>query len=254
MKNYYCFVLISLFFTACVPQHKIVYVQSEAEKNRYDYPVSNGKNLKIEPFDELYISIGSASGSQGGYNFFNQDKQNFSSLSEQALTVLSYTVNDSGKINLPVIGPVLVRGRTLREAEAILRDSTKDLIHNPIVSVRFVNNTITLLGEVAKAGTYPYPAERPNIFYALGLAGDITEYGNRKKVVLIRESHKVIHKYCLDLTQDSLFKSDLYYLRPRDVIYVEPLRIRRFGMKEYPFSLVVTAITSAFLILFYIKK
>ncbi|HEV7230482.1 MAG TPA: polysaccharide export protein, partial [Bacteroidia bacterium] len=127
-------------------------------------------------------------------------------------------------------------------------------ISHPVVSVKFVNNNITILGEVAKAGTYAYPNEKLSLFNALGLAGDITEYGNRKKVTLIRESNNSIHKYNLDLTQDDIFKSEFYYLRPNDVVYVEPLKIRRFGMKEYPFTLIVSAITSAFLILYYVKK
>jgi polysaccharide export outer membrane protein len=246
--------LFLLLLASCVPQHKIVYVQSDAPDKETAYAIGTNKSLKIEPFDMLYISIGSANGEQNGYNFFNQDKQNYNSVSELSMSVLGYTVNDSGAITLPVIGKIHLQGLTLDQAAGLIRDSTKSVVSHPIVSVRFVNSAVTVLGEVGKAGTYSYPNERLTIFYALGLAGDITEYGNRKKVVLIRESKKVIHKYYLDLTRDDIFKSDYYYLRPNDVVYVEPLKVRRFGMKEYPFALVVSAVTSVFLVLYYVKK
>ncbi len=252
MKTIYFLLATILFFASCVPQRKIVYFQSENEKKEYDYLVESKRIVKIEPFDLLYIGIGSAD--QSGYNFFNQEKQNFNSVSEQSLSVLGYTVSDSGYIQLPILGKIKVQGLTLDQASSVIKEYTKNVLTNPIVSIRFVNNTVTILGEVDKPGTYTYTKGQLTIFNALGLANDITEYGNRRKVAVIRETNKTIHKSYLDLTTDDIFKSDYYYLRPNDVLYVEPLRIRRFGMKEYPFTLVVSSITSAFLILYYVKK
>jgi polysaccharide export outer membrane protein len=252
MRNYFYFLLIILFFASCVPQRKMVYVQSPNEKAEYEFLVKNKKSLRIEPFDMLYISINSLD--QSGYNFFHQENTGTMSVSDASLSILSYTVSDSGTITLPILGKIKLQGLTLDEAANSIKNFTKNVLNNPIVSVRFANNSITVLGEVSKPGTYPYFKEQLNIFYALGLAGDITEYGNRKKVTLIREKNKIINKYELDLTKDEIFKSDYYYLRPNDVLYVEPLRIRRFGMKEYPIALLLSAITSAFLILNYFKK
>ncbi len=254
MRNCFFILLFANFLTACVPHSKIVYVQSSTDKAKYEYFSESKKSVKIEPFDVLYISINSADGEHSGYNFFNEDKQHYNSVSELSLSVLSYTVNDSGNIILPVVGKIKMQDLTLTEAALLIKEKTKKEISDPIVSVKFVNSTVTLLGEVAKPGTYAYQNEKLTVFYALGMAGDITEYGNRKKVVLIRESNNIVHKYFLDLTQDAIFQSDFYYLRPNDVLYVEPLRIRRFGMKEYPFALVASLITSALLVLFYVKK
>ena len=254
MRNYYFIVFITILLLAsCVPQRKMVYVQSPNQKPDYEYLVKNKKSLRIEPFDMLFISINSLD--QAGYNFFNQDGNSSStSITEASLAVVSYTVSDSGTITLPILGKLKLQGLTLDEAALSIRNFTKNVLNNPIVSVRFVNNFITVLGEVSKPGTYPYYKEQLNIFYALGLAGDISEYGNRRKVILLREKNKIINKYHLDLTKDEIFKSDFYYLRPNDVLYVEPLKIRRFGMKEYPFTLFFSAITSAFLILNYFKQ
>ena len=230
----------------------MVYVQSPNEKAEYEFLVKNKKSLRIEPFDMLHISINSLDQSN---NFFHQETGNSTmSISDASLSITSYTVSDSGTITLPILGRLKLAGLTLEEAATTIKNFTKNVLNNPIVSVRFANNSITVLGEVQKPGTYPYYKEQLNIFYALGLAGDISEYGNRRKVILIREKNKIINKYELDLTKDEIFKSDYYYLRPNDVLYVSPLKIRRFGMKEYPLALILSAVTSAFLILNYFKK
>jgi len=254
MRIAFLFLGITVLFYSCVPQHKIVYVQSPADKTVGLYPGANKRGVTIEPFDLLYISVASASADPAAVNFFNQDKLNYNSLSELSLSVLSYTVSDSGAVTLPVIGKIKLQGLTLEQAAAVIRDSSVSYFSKPIVSVKYVNNNVTVLGEVAKAGTYPYTNEKLTIFNALGLAGDITEYGNRKNVVLIRETKDAVLKYRLDLTQDSIFKSPYYHLRPGDLVYVEPLKIRRFGMKEYPFALIVSAVTAVYVVLYYVKK
>ncbi|HET6226393.1 MAG TPA: polysaccharide biosynthesis/export family protein [Bacteroidia bacterium] len=253
MRTYfYFFLFISTLFVSCVPQKKVVYVQSPNEKAEYEFLVKNKKSLRIEPFDMLYISIKSLD--QDGYNFFHQESGGTMTVSDASLSITSYTVSDSGTITLPILGRLKLQGQTLDEAATTIKNFTKNVLNNPIVTVRFANNSVTVLGEVTRPGTYPYFKEQLNIFYALGLAGDISEYGNRRKVILIREKNKIINKYELDLTKDEIFKSDYYYLRPNDILYVSPLKIRRFGMKEYPLALILSAVTSAFLILNYFKK
>ena len=253
MRNYcYFFILIIISLASCVPQRKMVYVQSPNEKAEYEFLVKNKRSLRIEPFDMLYISINSLD--QSGYNFFHQESGGTMTVSDASLSIMSYTVSDSGTITLPILGKLKLQGQTLDEAANTIKSFTKNVLNNPIVSVRFSNSNVTVLGEVLRPGTYPYFKEQLNVFYVLGLAGDITEYGNRRKVTLIREKNKIINKYQLDLTKDEIFKSDYYYLRPNDVLYVEPLRIRRFGMREYPFTLFFSAVTSAFLILNYFNK
>lgn len=251
MRTYFYLFLLSLtLFVSCVPQKKMVYVQSPTEKAEYEFLVKNKKSLRIEPFDMLYISINSLDQSN---NFFHQETGGTMTVSDASLSIMSYTVSDSGTITLPILGRLKLQGLTLEEAAISIKNFTKNVLNNPIVSVRFANNTITVLGEVQKPGTYPYFKEQLNIFYALGLAGDISEYGNRRQVILIREKNKIINKYELDITKDEIFKSDYYYLRPNDILYVAPLKIRRFGMKEYPLALILSAVTSAFLILNYFK-
>jgi polysaccharide export outer membrane protein len=246
------FIFLSMGLLSCVPQHKIIYVQSSNEKTNCEYPLHCEKALLIQPHDMLYITVSSLD--QPGYNFFNQEKQNYNTISDATLNVLSYTVNEKGFLSLPVLGEIKAKGLTTVEVAKAISDSVKHMLNNPMVAVRFVNSNITILGEVTRPGTYSYTNENLSLFRAIGLAGDVTEYGDRRQVILIRENEKRIHKYKLDLTRDDLFQSEYYYLRPNDILYVQPMKIRRFGMKEYPFALVVSAVTSAFLVLYYVKK
>jgi polysaccharide export outer membrane protein len=120
--------------------------------------------------------------------------------------------------------------------------------------VSFVNKNVTVIGMVENPGRYFYSGENINIFQALGLAGDIQEYGDREKVVILRESNGRIRKNSVDLTDKSLFISDFYYLKSGDIVYVEPLNRRVWGIDQVPFSLILSAATTSLLIFDYIRR
>lgn len=251
-KNIFFIILISFAIISCVPQKKFVYFQSKGNLKEYDYATQNKKSIRIEPFDILYINLSSLD--QAGYNFLDDKNVNSNSISEVSLAIFGYTVDELGYVNIPLIGKIKLIGLTIDEAATVIGSTAKNHLNNPIVTVRFINNTVTVLGEVQRPGSHTYAKGQLNIFSAIGLSGDITEYGNKRKVTIIREKGSVLHKYYVDLTQDDILKSDYYYLKPNDIVYIEPLKIRRFGMKEYPFALIVSAITAALLILNFFKK
>ena len=244
--------LLALFIQGCVPQRQIVYVQSPADKKaEHEYTAGAKRTVLIQPNDVLYINISSADPLT--YNLFSQERLNYTSITESSLAVLGFTVNDSGEVQLPVVGKIRLKGLNIADATDTIRLKVKSVISNPLVSVRFINNTITVLGEVAHPGSYTYASEQITIFKALGLAGDINEYGNRREVVLVREENKIIHKYTVDITKDNLFTSNFYYLRPNDVLYIAPLKRRRLGITAIPYELFISLVTSVFLVMYYVK-
>jgi polysaccharide export outer membrane protein len=207
MKGY--LVVIAFFMFSCVSQKRIVYIQQSDNKESY---VNHRNDLLIKPFDLLYINVTSLD--QQGYNFFSQDKGAFTVTSE-LLNVISYTVSDSGEVKLPVVGKVKLSGMTLDQAEQTIENTYHNYLNNPSVSIRFVNNLVTILGQVGRPGTYPFQTPHINIFNALGLAGDITEYGDRRRVTIIREEkNNEIKRYTLDLTKDDILQSNNLYVRP----------------------------------------
>lgn len=135
---------------------------------------------------------------------------------------LDYLVDVDGEIHFPVLGKLKVAGLTTKELNTKLTDTLKTYIVNPIVNIRLTNFKVTVLGEVKNPGTYAVPNERISIVDALGLAGDLTVYGKRQEVSLIREENGKRTFTTIDLTNKELFSSPYYYLSQNDIIYVEP--------------------------------
>jgi polysaccharide biosynthesis/export protein len=247
------FALVIVLLSACVSQRNIEYAQSPKDSPEFNHNWASSKaSVRIQPFDLLYIKIYTID--QPEYNFFGHENNSTMLTSDQGISLTAYTVDELGYVSLPVVGKIKVKDLTLDGASTEIKETLKTIMNTPIVSVKFVNNSITVLGEVTRAGTYPYPTEQISIFKALGLAGDVSEYGNRKKVVLIREKGKQIHKYYLDLTKDDIFKSEFYYLKPNDIVYVPPMKLRRYGMKSFPYELVIAAVNALFVVLIYTKQ
>jgi len=138
-------------------------------------------------------------------------------------TLQSYLVDNDGYIEMPVLGRVKIGGLNKREAEAVIANRVKAYIKAPMVTVRMANYKISVLGEVMHPSTFTVPNEKINIFEALALAGDMTIYGMRTNVKLIREqSNGEKHIEILDLTSSDVINSPYYYLQQNDILYVQP--------------------------------
>lgn len=138
------------------------------------------------------------------------------------LRMQTYLIDINGNIEFPVIGTLKLGGLSRSQANAFLKEKLTEHIKNPIVNIRLANFTITVLGEVNRPGTYTIDDERVSLNEALGLAGDLTIYGRRDNVFLIREIDDKKRFAQLDLTSVNVVNSPLYYLMQNDVIYVEP--------------------------------
>lgn len=134
----------------------------------------------------------------------------------------TYLIDQNGNIEFPIVGDVKLAGLTRLEAIDILKEKIEAYVKDPIVSVKIVNFKITVLGEVAHPGTFKIDHERVTILEALGLAGDMTIFGERQNVLVIREKDGKKTYTRIDLTTDEIFNSDVYYLSQNDVVYVEP--------------------------------
>jgi polysaccharide export outer membrane protein len=137
-----------------------------------------------------------------------------------------YLVADDGTIRLPLVGSVAVEGLTNLEAGDRIAAQLKQYLKEPTVNVRNLNFRISVLGEVARPALFTIPNERITLPEALGLAGDITIYGRRDNVMVIREEGKNRVFKRLNLTQRDAFRSPYYALRPNDIVYVEPGKAR----------------------------
>jgi polysaccharide export outer membrane protein len=137
---------------------------------------------------------------------------------------VGFLVSEQGFIQYPVLGPVKADGLTKSELTKYIHDQLeqKKLLVDPVVSIRFLNYRVTVLGEVTKPTVVNVGNEKITIMEALGLAGDITIYGRKENILLIRETDGVRTVKRLNLNNKEIFSSPYYYLRSNDIVYVEP--------------------------------
>ncbi|WP_291528217.1 polysaccharide biosynthesis/export family protein [Bacteroides sp. UBA939] len=161
----------------------------------------------------------------------------------------TYLVNSGGEIDFPVLGKLHIAGMTRNELTDVLTEKVSAYVKSPIVTIQIRNFKVSVLGEVNRPGTVNVPNERLSVLDALGLAGDLTIYGNRTNVLLIRDNNgkKEFHRF--DLTSAGTLTSPYYYLQQNDVLYVEPNKARKGNAKysqsgQFNISLASTVISA----------
>src|SRR5680860_76069 len=135
-------------------------------------------------------------------------------------------VDKNGEINFPVLGKVKLGGLSKPQAMEEMTHRLSEYIKDPIVNIRFMNFRITVIGEVNEPSTFTVVTERINILEALGLAGDMTPFGKRENVLIIREKDGVRSAKRFNLNKKDILSSPYYYLQQNDIIYVEPDKIK----------------------------
>jgi polysaccharide export outer membrane protein len=228
--NHTLFILVTglIFFSSCASIKNVKYFSDVADstvitrlaKLKYEEP-------KILPDDILSINIQTVDPAatqtltQG--NIQNSAIGATSAGSTGGQTISGYLVDAQGNIEMSVLGKVKVAGLTTEQARDLIRNRASQYYKNPTVNLRFANFKITILGEVTKPGTYIVANEKVNILDALGLAGDLTIYGKRENVVMVRQGEDGSRELIkLDLTKSDVLNSPYYFLKQNDYIYVEP--------------------------------
>ena len=234
-KNKYYFkstlamIAFAFFLTACGSSEKIAYVQNldqidlESSKLLFD--------ARIMPKDVLTITVSTVNKEASApFNLTVLSAGSGNVLSTQP-ALQTYLVDNDGTIDFPIIGSIKVGGLTKKECETLISDKIRPYLaetEKPIVTVRMSSYSIAVLGEVKSPGSFQVSREKINIFEALAKAGDMTIYGVRDRVRLIREDasgKKEIH--VLDLTDANIINSPYYYLQQNDMVYVEPSNIKK---------------------------
>lgn len=214
------FVAVLMLFNSCGSRKSMVYLQPDSTQinTLYEQYVPH-----IQPSDILTIVV-TAADPKVTAPFNPVSTMSTTSMTQQSDMALrpTYTVDDQGDITLPMLGKVHVAGLTRLQAIEKIRSELGQYIKDPGVNINFNNFRVSVLGEVARPGSFVMPTERVTVLEALGMAGDLTIRGVRQNVLLIREvdGQKSMHR--LDLTQQSTLNSPYYYLAQNDVIYVEP--------------------------------
>lgn len=217
------FVAVSVL-SSCASREKIVYFQNISDSNNEK---AIKYELQLQPDDLLMILV-SAPDPEAAIPFnlpavgvLGSNMTTVDNINPQ-MRYQTYLINNDGYIQFPVIGDLKLGGLTRSEALLKLNTELKKYINNPIVNMRILNFKISVAGEVARPGTFEITTERITLFEAISKAGDLTIYGNRKNVLIIREIDGKKTYNFVDITKADFMNSPFYYLTQNDAVYVEP--------------------------------
>jgi len=243
-------VLVSL--TSCVTNKKLTYLQYKGTRNDIIKPVTPS-DYKLMPFDNLFIRVVTPD-PQWSAMFNTMPVTSYGiSVTEQSADLISYPVDGEGYIQLPYAGRIKVAGKTLAMVTNEVEKVLKGYVADAAVTVKMVNNYVSIIGEVQRPGKYPIYKDRMNIFQALAMAGDLTEFSNRKKIQLIRQTPDGNLVKEFNLNDRSIMASESFYVMPNDVIYAKPMKGKFFAMNAFPYSVLLSAITT-FILLWNVMK
>jgi len=250
--KFFGIVVLMILISSCVTTKKTTYLQTYDTPNDSIYLPAIPQTYRVQAYDNLYIRV--ITPDPRWSTMFNTMPINSTSMSgEAAIDLISYSVQLDGIIDVPFVGSIEVAGYTLTEITEIVEEELSDYITDAAITVKLVNNYVSVLGDVTRPGLYPIYKEQMNIFQALSMAGDLDDFGNRRSVQIIRHTTEGSVVKAFDLTNRNIIDSEFYYVKPNDVIYVEPMKGKFFNMNSFPFALILTSITTFLLLLNYIQ-
>jgi polysaccharide export outer membrane protein len=254
MKSYYVIItfLILVSLSSCVTNKKLTYIQYNGVVNDTIEPVTPS-DYKLMPYDNLFIRVVTPD-PQWSAMFNTMPVTTYSiSVTEQSADLVSYPVDDEGFIQLPYAGRIMVAGKTLAMVTEEVEKLLKAYVADAAVSVKMVNNYVSIIGEVQRPGRYPIYKERMNIFQALAMAGDLSDFSNRQKLQIIRQTPggNIVKEFSVN--DRSIIGSEFFYVMPNDVIYAQPMKGKFFQMDAFPYSVILSTITT-FVLLWNVLK
>lgn len=227
MKNYYIiFLLVALLFSSCVPKQQILYLQGSQNSENS----STNYEPLIQKDDLLFINISSSQAEAvAPFNLDSQSKDISSSTSGFSNQKQTYLVDNLGNIEFPILGTLNAAGYSINEFRDLLKLKLKDFVSDAVINIRIVNFKVTVTGEVGQPGVVSTSSQRFTLFDALAMSGDLTLYGRRDNILIVRDFQGSKSYNRVDITKADFVNSPFYYLDQNDLIYVEPRKAKIDG-------------------------
>lgn len=236
---------VGLFmFASCVPMKKMLLLK-DAEMATGDRSVEyqNERSLdyKIQPGDNLYIRAINIidEKNSGALNGGDGSRSNYMS-SDASIYLNSYTVNKEGYIDFPLTGLIEVKNLTVEQAKEKLQESISKYLRETTLMIKLSNFDLTILGEVNHPGKFKVYQSEISILEALALAGNVTNFAKTSNVKIVRRTDNGSEIVTVNVGEADILSSPYYYLKPNDIVYVEPLKIKQWGFTSFPYSTVLS--------------
>jgi polysaccharide export outer membrane protein len=218
-------VVLLLFLEACSTSKEVAYFQ-DLRPGESELALTAPVEIKIQPKDKLSIVVNSQDFLNNLFNLPVVSQQlGMEGSSNSNRGVSGYTVDSKGNIDFPVLGEIQVSGMTREEVATHIKKELQshDLVKDPVVTVEYMNLSVAVMGEVNNPGRFNIDKDNLTILDALSQAGDLTIYGKREKVLVLRQEDRKQRVYGVNLcSAEHLYTSPAYYLQQNDVVYVEP--------------------------------
>jgi len=227
--------MLALQFTSCITTHETNYMQPSKNFIPAYQDTVLYQDYRLRTGDKLFVQV---------YSIDEKTNALFNGSTNTGMQMMSggglaegndlytYTVETNGTIQLPMVGAVLVQGKTLREAKRALENAIKPVLKINSVDVRMMGRFFSIVGS-GKSGRFAFTREKVNIFQALALAGDFGFYTDRSKIRILRETENGTHIKTFDVRSADIIHSEFYYLEPNDVIFLQPMRAQFFGVSTF---------------------
>lgn len=243
---------ILLLTTSCTRYRNLVYLQpAEGETGSY---TAAPPAYRIQQRDVLYIRILSLNQEVTQVINSTSTVNTNQFTNEASLFIYGYNVSDSGFVEIPVVGKVQVLNKTMEEAKAEISLQASRYLKDATVTVKLISFKYSVMGEVNKPGVYQNYNNQLTVLEAISNAGDISDYGNRRRVMVIRPGADGTKVYRHDLTKTSILSSEGFFLLPNDIVYVEPVKSYNFRLNLPLVSAFLSAVTTLILVLNYLDK
>jgi len=241
--------LLAMFFASCVPYKKMLYLkdaQMVAENQSANYVNERNVDYKLQPGDNLYIRfINTIDERSAAALAGDNTSRTYSTSSDASIYLHSYTLDENGCIELPLTGKIELKNLTVDGAKEKMQTEINKFVNQTTLIVKLSNFNLTVLGEVAKPGMYKVYQSQINLFEAVSMAGNMTNFAKKNEVKIIRQTDTGSEIHIVDMGQADILSSPYYYLKPNDIVYVEPLKIKQWGFTTFPYSTVLSIVTLA---------
>lgn len=239
-------VICLLLCASCTTSNKVAYFQNAQDTTYKRMLVSVEAPLQKNDFISIAISSANAAASEI-FNPIAGNAENTATASGKNAKYVGYLINSEGNVEIPILGKITAAGVTKTQLKNYITKAILDkkLLIDPIVDIRLLNFEVTILGEVSTPTVISVPSEKISLIKALGMAGDLTIYGKRENVLLIREEDGVRKTRHINLNSSDFLNSEYYYLKPNDVVYVEPnkAKVAVSGRSQQVLPLVLTSVS-----------
>ena len=255
MRSIFYFLLLLLVTTSCLTKKQMVYMQNPNLKEQTPTSFTTPYSTYIlQPNDVLSVKVLSVDPDMSDLFNITNPASAYGVADPGSMYLSGYSIDSEGFINLPTVGKLQVAGLNTTQAQDLIQRGLSRYINDATVIVKLISFKISVLGNVTRPGYFYVYNERANILEVLGMAGDLTPGANRQDLKLIRQTPGGTEVVLVDLTDPNLVQSKYYYLKPNDVLYVEPRKtqLKRDNLVVVSAVLGVVS-TAALLVNFFVK-